>query len=75
MHAPGRGALVTETNSWSSLCARPDWTPAEPAAAVRADIVKYVLDTVRAESAFIGADMRLGRLGWEVLVAVFAVWS
>src|SRR5665213_569054 len=56
-------------------CGRPDRPRNETAAAVRANIMKLVVDAVRAERALIAADARFRRIGREIPVAIFAIGS
>ena len=47
----------------------------KPAAAIRTDVENLGLDAGGAEGAFVGADARIERIGWQVLVAIFAIGS
>ena len=69
---PMAAASVTHTPGRHSVRG-PDRPRRKTAAAVRADIVQFVLDAIRAERAFIGADPRFRRVRRQVLVAIFAV--
>ena len=51
----------------------PIWPLTKSTAAIGADIVQVRLDAVPAEGAFIGTDHGVGRVGRQVLVAIFAV--
>src|SRR5215510_15164245 len=51
---------------------RPDGPRNEAAATVRTDVAQHLLDARGAEGALVGADARLGRLGWQRAVAVLA---
>ena len=61
-HAPGRHSRRG-----------PDRPRDKAAAAVRADIVQFGLDAVRAERALVAADARFRRVRRQILVAIFAV--
>ena len=75
MHALVRRRLLRHRHARPPFLRGPDRPRHKTAAAVRADIVQLVLDAVRAERAFIGADPRLRRIRRQVLVAIFAVRS
>src|ERR1700692_2557152 len=75
VHALVRRPLLRNACAWPPFPRGPNRPGAKSAAAVRADIVQPVLDTVRAESALIAADARFRRIRRKFLVAIFAVWS
>jgi protocatechuate 3,4-dioxygenase beta subunit len=54
---------------------RPDRSRHEPAAAVRTDVTKDLVDARRTKRALVGTDPRVERVWWQRLVAVFAGWS
>src|SRR5579871_488695 len=68
MDALRRGGTLGEREARPPFAARPDWTRREVPAAIRADVSQMLLDAVRAERAFIGADAGLHRGGRQVLV-------
>ena len=45
----------------------------KPAAAIRADIVQHLFDTLGAERALVSTDAGIRRAGRQVLIAAFAV--
>ena len=67
------GGCFVDAHARPPLVRGPDRPRHKAAAAVRADIVQLVLDAIRAERAFIGADPRVHRIRRQVLVAIFAV--
>lgn len=64
---------MTEADTRPSLGAWSDWASAEATAAVGADIEKLLYYAVSAERAFVGANIRLGRLWRQVFITAFAV--
>src|ERR1700735_2640163 len=73
MDAFARGWMRLGAYAGAPGCSRPDRPRRDTAAAVRANIKKLVVDTVRAERALIAADARFRRARWEIPVAIFAV--
>ena len=61
--------------AWSTFSVRPDGALAEATAAVRTYVMQHVYHAMTAKSAFVGANMSLRRIWWQVFVAVLAVWS
>ena len=51
---------------------RSDWPRDKPAPAVGTDISQDLFDAGHAKRALIRADPRLGRIGWQRLIAMFA---
>src|SRR5713226_8171523 len=74
MHTLVRGHLLGDADPSPPLGRGPDRPRHKTAAAVRAYIVKFGLNAVRAERAFITAYPSLRRIRRQVLVAIFAVW-
>ena len=73
MHALVRRWTLIDPQSRPPFLRGPDRPRHKTAAAVRAHIVQFVLDAVRAERALIAADARFRRMRRKILVAVFAV--
>src|SRR4051812_38852251 len=74
MHALVRWQLLLHAHTRPPLGSGPDRPRHKTAAAVRADVVKLVLDAIRAERAFIRTYPRFRRVRRQILVAIFAVW-
>ena len=66
--------MVVTADTLAVFGSRPYRAHHETAAAIWTDIVKWAVDTVRAEGAFITANTRLIGIGWQIAVAQFAVW-
>src|SRR5579863_10282879 len=73
MHALGRSRLLRQRHPRPPFARGPDRPRGKAAAAVRTDVTKLALDTVRAERTLISADARLCRISRKVLVAILAV--
>ncbi len=75
MTAPRSRRIVREADVLAPGLLRSDGPGLKTAAAVRADVVKHVLDAVGAEGALVRADpgIRSGRR--QILVAQLAVWA
>ena len=70
--APGSGRVVGQAGAGAPLPSRADRARDEPAAAVRAHVLKRALGAFGTERALVAADPRV-RLGREVAVAALAV--
>ena len=75
MDALARWRVLSDRHAGPPLLGWPDRTRDEAAAAVRAHIVQFVVDAVRAERALIAADARFCGVRRKVFVAIFAVRS
>ena len=75
MHALGRGRLSGARDARPPLALRPDRPLLETAPAIRADVVQMHFDASGTEGALIGADTGIGRVGWQILIAPFAIGS
>ena len=75
MHAFGRGRLSGARDARPPLALRPDRPLLETAPAIRADVVQMHFDASGTERALIGADTGIGRVGWQILIAPFAIGS
>lgn len=64
---------MAATQAWSALRAWAYRAFTKPASTIGADIEENVLHTVKAKSAFIGANICLGRFCREILVTIFAI--
>src|SRR5260221_2779717 len=73
MHALVGRRLLVDADARPRRGHGPDRPGYKTAAAVRADVVQFVLGAVRTERAFVGTDPRLRRVRRQVLVAIFAV--
>src|SRR5579863_8176277 len=73
MHALGRSRLLRQRHPRPPFARGPDRPRGKAAAAVRTDVTKLALDTVRAERTLVSADARLRRISRKVLVAILAV--
>jgi hypothetical protein len=69
----GRGRVLAKKIVIFEILARPYRAFAETTATVRANILKYRIDTAFAESAFKAADHGINGIGREFTVAVFTV--
>src|SRR5258708_35555364 len=75
MHAFVGWQLAGGAYARPPLLRGPDRPRHETAAAVRADVMKLVLDAIRAERALVGTDPRLRGVRRHILGAIFAVRS
>ena len=75
MHALVRRRVLDHAHTRPPFLRWPDRSRHEAPTAVRADVVEFCFDAIRAERAFIGADPRFRRVRRQVLVAIFAVRS
>src|SRR6266478_5125474 len=65
--------MLPEADAWAPLGLWPDRARHKAAAAIRADVEQHALDAIGAERALIAADPRIGRVRWQILVAIFAI--
>src|SRR5438552_2355 len=65
--------MLAEADPGAPLGLRADRARHKAAAAIRADVEQRMLDAIGAERALITADPRIGRVGRQILVAVFAI--
>src|SRR6476469_3070957 len=68
----GTRRILTKEVVTFPVLRRPDWSGNKSPAAVRADVLKDVIDTRGAERAFVGANSRFKRVGRQRFVAVLA---
>ena len=73
MDALVRRSLLDDADPGPPLGCGPDRSRCEAASAVRAYIVQFVVGTISAERAFVGAYPRFHCVRRQVLVAIFAV--
>jgi hypothetical protein len=64
---------MDETHTGAACGGWPNRSARETAAAVGTYIFEYLLDTIGAECAFIGAYACGGRIGWQIAVAKFTI--
>ena len=72
-HAFCRGRPLGQRQSRPPLLRWSNRPRRKAAAAVRADIVQFRLDAIRAERAFVRADAGFRRIRRQVFVAIFAI--
>src|SRR4051794_39266549 len=75
MDAPVGWRSLPDRQSGTPFPRGPDRPRHKPAAAVRANIMQFVLDAVCTKRAFIAADARVRRMRRKILVAIFAIRS
>ena len=68
-----RGRLFPKGDSGSALGDGANGTRRKPTTAIRTDIEQHLFDTLGAERALVAADPRIGRVGRQIPVAIFAV--
>src|SRR5579871_2172496 len=67
------GRMLCDAYARPPFLGRAYWPGYESAAAIRADIVEFLLGAIGAEGALVAANARLRRMRRQVLVAIFAV--
>lgn len=73
VYALARSWLITETQAGAAFCAGSNRARREPSPAIGAYIFEDILDTVGAESAFIGTYVGDGRIRWQIAVTELTI--